>query len=789
VVINECKDISDNILIVTNSLNLNAATNDSNAWKKVKQALQTYYSASAGTCVGEPVFLDLANVSGGDTFDYKIVDRVIEQYVSTNFTGGEPVAVAIIGGPMVVPHAAISIPFRHFTELNTDDIYADFDHDNNFIPDTTITRLPDGGSSTLLLNFIARLAADPSPQAGSSLIVPLQKSGQRLVQAPSTTMRFITGQATKIDRCYLENYMQASTGNVDVYLAPPWSGGDSAIFNIIRPFIAANDAINQAGLANGTIRSRLTKRDTVLAGFLNVEGNSTWFARDTSGLLYLSVFGVNDVKSLPQGAHIFAMVNQSADLMSGGNQTPESSIPLAALMNNAHHFIGSLGNSSLAELNPYGLGNFIVSDQDISKYDLLLAKSYFQVQTCYRQGPAGRFLAAKIKFSQAGLNDPLSWITLHSYIYYGLPDAFGESDVNTCEILEELECKAEELQQQKPQKDCPTGNPDDCDGDGLFQTEETWVANTFKPMYYFDVDEPNFPPSFVYQVTPFPQGLPDPINLPGVILTINALYSKDVASPRITLGVITVKKMELTWHYGDNEVIEFWLSRDTSTCSGALAHSYSSRDGNVCYRLQRLVIHAHSESKVWNVWDPADGFFGYDGFGLLSTYDPSVFGSHIMVFVSRGKHAVYQDPMICEQTHYQGEACKANACIENKEICSGFVDSANAGKALFPYLEPLLNVGEKRNQLFYNMADNPLLASIFPCENVWGNNAFCGGYRTNNCMTDPQNFLRRTTIKIDLLVWDKTIELKDYIPESVPDCGGSNGSKWCGGGSSYCGGD
>jgi hypothetical protein len=46
---------------------------------------------------------------------------------------------------------------------------------------------------------------------------------------------------------------------------------------------------------------------------------------------------------------------------------------------------------------------------------------------------------------------------------------------------------------------CPSGIADDCDGDGLPQDEETWIANTFVPRYILDTDEPSFPPAFIFQ--------------------------------------------------------------------------------------------------------------------------------------------------------------------------------------------------------------------------------------------------------------------------------------------------
>ncbi len=328
------------------------------------------------------------------------------------------------------------------------------------------------------------------------------------------------------------------------------------------------------------------------------------------------------------------------------------------------------------------------------------------------------------------------------------------------------------------QASCPSGNPDDCDGDGLPQAEETWIANTFVPRYVLDKKEPSFPPSFIFQVTPF-NNLPSGINKPGVILTINALYNADFAYP----SLLGLPEVEFLWHYGDNEVIEIWLSRGVSDCSKEWENVYPAYTAaGVCYSMEKFVIHAHSHTREFFVRDPRYEF-------NLNTFDTSTFGTHLVLYISKGKHAAYMNEGYdCEETTYQGTKwCFEGICVsELREICSSISQSTKAGHNLLPVLTDTQNVGEAMNPkkgtfpLLNKLSENPLFNNAFPCETAWGEEEFCGGHRFGDyCELTFLNPYERMSVPV--AGWTITGDL--------PDCAGSNRSKWCGGGSSdYCGG-
>jgi hypothetical protein len=241
--------------------------------------------------------------------------------------------------------------------------------------------------------------------------------------------------------------------------------------------------------------------------------------------------------------------------------------------------------------------------------------------------------------------------------------------------------------------------------------------------------------------------------------------------------------MEFLWHYGDNEVVEVWLSRGTSDCSGEFEHVYPAYTAaGICYSMEKFVLHAHSNTRENYVRDPRYEF-------NQNTFDKSVFGTHPILYISKGKHAAYfNEGYDCEETTYQGTKwCLEGFCVsEMREICSSIEESQAVGHRLLPRLENTMNVGEAyipdkgTYSLCNKMEENPLFASIFPCESVWGDEEFCGGHRFgDDCELTFLNPYER--MSVPMVNWTITGDL--------PDCAGSNRSKWCGGGStSYCGG-
>ena len=300
---------------------------------------------------------------------------------------------------------------------------------------------------------------------------------------------------------------------------------------------------------------------------------------------------------------------------------------------------------------------------------------------------------------------------------------------------------------------------EDLDGDYVTQDEETWVANAFVPIYFFDTEEPAQSIRWVYQVTPI-ASLWDGINEPGVVLTILTLYESDWAypSPLKFLGY-GLPEFQYLWHDGDNEAIELWLTRSYGPCGNKLySEMYPDPDGSaMCYTLKRMILHSHGHTRIYSI--PAE--YGHMPICFDSgCEDQSVVGQHHPhVYISRGKHGAYiDDYWECNLTTYQGNISYNDwiGLVEMQEFCSSAYDSAQAGWKITPYLDPSVNVGEVNDQLFTYMDNHPILAA-FSGESVWDPNPFCGGYH-------------------------------DSLLVSTETCAGSNLKKWCGGwGDNYCG--
>lgn len=761
-----CQDISNNILVVTHSRKLNESTGNAATWEDMRDMLEEYYGSGAGQCVGSPVFLDLDADVGGYFSDFKEADQAIETYISQHFSG-DPGAVVIIGGPNVIPYGEIYVTNDILDPVLTDDLYADFDHDKYNLPDTVITRLPDGHSRNLLIQYIARLSKNPQPPAGSTMIIPLQKAYERLADPNPLILRTVAGQGQQTSSCYLEDYLRTATGSNTLLMSPPWISNGGSSLGMMKDYIPSNDPVNQKGMQGGNISSEITKRDVVFVG-QKISEKSRWTVADWD---YSYLFGLNEARSLPKGAHVFAMVSFDADLTYWAvGETTEDSIPLAMLEANAHHFIGTTDEVYTANISTTlpKSGSTPLSSLDVNQYDLAFAKAYFSTQ-CTRMGPAANFFNAKINFAVGHFEDPTYQKSLHAYIYYGLPEKFGTTDFS-CRYMDQPVCTPSD------RKSSFTAGED---GDGLPQVEEDWIANTFKPYYVWDVDEPYFPPSFLYQVTPF-DSLPGGLGK-GVILTIAALYKMDVAYPK-PLNFKLFQRA-LPWHYGDGEVVEIWLSQNQSVCNGQWEHVYQGNNSKTCYSLQRLVTHGHGGISTFNV--RSEWFVPGADMEFVSSFNPSVFGTHIVLYISKGKHAAYvHEWPTCDEGTYDANYCATipwlnqEVCFnKSQEICSARDKSEAVSRAFMPYLHMRLNVGEEQQPLITSMTESAFLSN-FPCENAWGKEQFCGGYRSGaNCDSSQlHNILQSLQLKI----FGQTVYTTPDNFMDLPVCGGINYDHWCG---------
>jgi hypothetical protein len=268
-------------------------------------------------------------------------------------------------------------------------------------------------------------------------------------------------------------------------------------------------------------------------------------------------------------------------------------------------------------------------------------------------------------------------------------------------------------QQSPPDRPIPPINPDsmgadaagstvfglsgdfswDEDGDGLSNSFEKWAADAFFPYLYFDDDEPADVDREIlrlYQVTPvrdssglFYQG-PD-----GVLLTFVIAYKKDYGikaeMPDVSFpvwgGWVPMPDFDffIAGHPGDTETVRI------------------------------VIVNPPGES---NLWRPAAVLIKrhYDPW---HAYYPGEFersGSHIKLWVSGGKHAMYLSKDECESYH-----------VTNFEVCGGG-DSLTS-----PVREGVdgFNVGEHLGHLFETIPTNSL--HLFENEEVWSGERFCGG--------------------------------------------------------------
>jgi len=300
-------------------------------------------------------------------------------------------------------------------------------------------------------------------------------------------------------------------------------------------------------------------------------------------------------------------------------------------------------------------------------------------------------------------------------------------------------------------------NDDDWDDDGIAETEENWVANTFTPQYYLHVDEPAKVIRYAYQVSP--QFLLDGIQQNGVILTVVALYEDDWAYPNIGsfLGWKT-PAFQYEWHKGDAEAIEIWLERIYGPCGvhpPDWSEQFNDPGGSArCYILRRLVIHRHEHAWIYEIPAPA-GIMPVQ-FDQMSAANVSVPGSrHAQIYVSKGKHGAYIDPFWeCAQTTYQGTYSIEDwiGILETHEYCTSAYDSINAGKSILPVFDTSFNVGEANRPLLSSVDNHPSLG-VFHGLDLWSTSLFCG-------------------VGVE------------YVTES---CTSGLRTKWCGGGgSTYC---
>ena len=237
----------------------------------------------------------------------------------------------------------------------------------------------------------------------------------------------------------------------------------------------------------------------------------------------------------------------------------------------------------------------------------------------------------------------------------------------------------------------------DADGDGLSDEDELWLAQTFNPYYIFDENESvNVYNDVVmlYQVSPTP-------DIPGctALLTYIPHFPEDAGDEA---------DMGFGYHVGDNEAVRVCAVHDTER---QVWWAYS------------IVIHRHFDAPAGYV---RNGEYMFSGVTHGISIDTIYFrdGEHIILYVSKDKHAAYPTPEECEAYHTVPGAPDA----WDFEDCSG-------GAQMYLEVRPELNVGERNDPAFNwgSESGNSFLMSRWPDECFWCAQDFCAGVVSNTC--------------------------------------------------------
>ena len=337
-----CRGDGGFMLVVTDSALLNQSTGNNETWSEVQSLLTDYYDSAADGCQGLAVFLDIAEYKNTAVPSDNFIDRTIENFIK-DMRIQMPAAVAIIGGPNVIPHQ--DPPRNSLDTAYRDDLYADFDHDRQQSPDTVITRLPDGGSRQVLVNYIQALASGAAPPDGALLVTDLTTSAHKLNYALRDVS--LVGPIPFKDYLYLEDYirLQSQGGGLTHLIAPPHAAdyyfGDTGYENLIREDDPVNfnpDFHPSSGLGAYTsgIEEFFDHRVIVFGDFDTSTDLRSYIANlyelefvngQWSSTLY-SPLGANQARDLPQGAEIFTLAGMGARLDSTQSAL---TIPLQAL--------------------------------------------------------------------------------------------------------------------------------------------------------------------------------------------------------------------------------------------------------------------------------------------------------------------------------------------------------------------------------------------------------------------------------------------------------------------------
>lgn len=752
----ECDPHDHNVIMVlTDTRRIAQRTGDDSAWERVWDRLSAYYESGAIDCDGMPHLVDIAETYPSGGYDSRQVEDLIQNTLQDwGFdSASRPLAaLAIIGGPKVVPMPILPDPTGQEDGIYSDDAYANLNNDPLQLPDTVVTRLPDGGSADLMLNYIGSLESGDRPRLGSAILASLQTSAHRL--------RFRTDAA--LTGPNLDDILTARGGSLHYYLSPIWSIWGHQIGTVDPNLLRVDDFQNNAEtiLGESSIAELLSMREVLFHYLVPGAANEAWYARDLADdASLITAIDAQTAAQIQPGTHVFALLPGSADLISG-DQASYNSIPLALLDGGAHHFIGSTGSLFFLGKNGqyyYGRPNAIV-DIDLDAVSGALARYYYLTEA---SDPATSLFSAKLQYArEIGVAEPVNFKTVHSFIYYGLPERGSNPgafvSVNTRPLPPGRDWPLQSL------ADCPSGAHNDCDGDDLEDSLEYKLAARFHPYLIFDEDENLFRGPHPFQA--YWQVSPGELNdVQGAFITYVMAYPQDWGIHQIeTPGLFSHGRCEFSPVLGVKkgcfDDAGEWIDgiggffKKLGKCAGysvggqvipallpaADLAGFLDNYGLLNLNVNQWLLGHAGDTEAFRIflsrpnWDLThiDWKRHHEGFGDevpigqaiqegLQFYD----GTHAILYVSEDKHATYPTEQMCES--YPHEVFPG--CQITFEHCAGW----NGNQLYFPGLFPEHNVGEKDYQLMND------LSPIFQGEYVWAlGGKFCGGIGSGGGLAD-----------------------------------------------------
>ena len=722
------------ILIVTDSNYLAISTGDPNGWEKVKTALKQYYESGMVDCEGKPAFLDMAEryPQGGYTFNevkQAISSELLKWQIGID--GRSPLAaIAIIGGPDVIPMPQLPDPTGLEDWIATDDYYTDLISDTYISIDTVITRLPDGHSTDLMLNYIEALASGVEPPEGGVVLGTLQSSAHRL----NFYQNYIDLSLSE-DPLYLDDILKDKAGSVTYLISPVYSTWQYNPAAVDQKLIRLDDLVNSMGsdAATSSVGTMLNARDILIHGLIPV--NSTWYARNAApDSALISAYNAQEAQSIPAGAHVFALLPTSADLSVGDRQV-YNTIPLAMLNSGAHHFIGLTGNNMFyvgKNIRPYNGVPNVLADFSTTRYSGAFTQYYYRNRF---DDPATSFWAAKNDYQrEQGLSTPYDYKTYHSFIYYGLPEKGPYLGVYQSGNLAPLPEAADNP--LKPLKNCPSGDQQDCDGDAISDQTEHDLVERFKPYLIFHPGEKAFAtgrnPAFdvYWQVSPA-----ELYGVQGAFMTLVMTYPEDYGPDEIDINS-GWERTKVGLVLGSSCLVPYSLPICISAAmaAGNFLHGESLGPALLGHlgdtEALRIFVAGSGPAENWTLTH-VDWKRHHEGFA--DEGDPIPIGTeirnglqfysetHPIVYISQDKHASYPTANACEDYPWVIEVGKDNWW----NIKFFTVNPEDCGEMHYglPYTPISHNVGEMVTQ--YQLID-VLPGYLDPPEYAWHGNIIPG---------------------------------------------------------------